>query len=59
MKMGFFFMSKPGKVPWAFKMCGIFQACCDMGLGVQYWVYGDGREEMDRRNGLEKDGRLT
>ena len=42
MKMGFFFLSPPGKVPWAFKACGIFQACCDLGLGVQYWMYGEG-----------------
>lgn len=59
MKMGFFFMSEPGKVPWAFKLCGIFQACCDVGLGAQYWVYGEGQENMARKSGLEKDGRLT
>ena len=59
MKMGFFFMSEPGKVPWAFKLCGIFQACCDVGLGAQYWIYGDGQEDMARKSGLEKDGRLT
>lgn len=58
MKMGFFFMSEPGKVPWAFKLCGIFQACCDVGLGAQYWVYGDGQEDVARKGGLEKDGRL-
>ena len=58
MKMGFFFMSEPGKVPWAFKLCGIFQACCDLGLGAQYWVYGDGQEDLARKVGLEKDGRL-
>lgn len=59
MKMGFFFMSEPGKVPWAFKLCGIFQACCDVGLGAQYWAYGDGKEDMAGKSGLEKDGRLT
>ena len=42
MKMAFFFLAPPGKVPWAFKACGIFQACCDLGLGVQYWMYGEG-----------------
>ena len=57
MKMGYFFNAEPGKVPWAFKMCGIFQACCDAGLGVQYWAYGDGQEEKDRRYGPEKEGR--
>lgn len=42
MKMGFFFLSDEGKVPWAFKVCGCFQAACDVGLGVQYWMYGEG-----------------
>jgi len=55
MKMGYFFMAEPGKVPWAFKMCGIFQACCDAGLGVQYWMYGDGQDDRDRKTGQEKD----
>ena len=45
MKMGFFFLSPPGKIPWAFKACGIFQACCDVGLGAQYWMYGEGIPE--------------
>ncbi|MCJ1392924.1 hypothetical protein MMC18_005796 [Xylographa bjoerkii] len=44
MKMGFFFLSDEGKVPWAFKACGCFQAACDVALGVQYWAYGDGGE---------------
>ncbi|KAI4286315.1 MAG: hypothetical protein L6R35_004431 [Caloplaca aegaea] len=42
MKMGYFFASEPGRVPWAFKICGMFQACCDAGLGLQYWMYGEG-----------------
>ncbi|KAI4146385.1 MAG: hypothetical protein LQ340_005949 [Diploschistes diacapsis] len=45
MKMGFFFWSSPGKIPWAFKACGVFQACCDLGLGAQYWMYGEGLGE--------------
>lgn len=53
MKMGYFFMSEPGKVPWAFKMCGIFQACCDAGLGVQYCMYGDGQDGKDRKMDME------
>ena len=59
MKMGFFFMAEPGKVPLAFKLCGIFQACCDVGLGVQYWIYGEGQKDVARKDGPEKDGRLT
>ena len=58
MKMGFFFMSEPGKVPWAFKLCGIFQACCDVGLGAQYWFFGEGQADVGLKGGLEKDGRL-
>ena len=48
MKMGFFFLSPEGEVPWAFKACGVFQALCDVGLGVQWWAYGDGEEESGR-----------
>ena len=32
-------------MPWAFKACGCFQAACDVCLGLQWWVYGDGIEE--------------
>ena len=46
MKMGYFFTSHPQAVPWAFKACGIFQACCDVGLGLQFWIY-DGPLEND------------
>jgi hypothetical protein len=41
MKM-FWFFTSPTEIPWAFKLCGIFQACCDAYLGIQYWMYGDG-----------------
>ncbi|KAG9200010.1 hypothetical protein B5807_08733 [Epicoccum nigrum] len=41
-KMWFFFTSAEGEVPWAFKACGIFQATCDLGLAMQYLVWGDG-----------------
>lgn len=57
MKMSFFFMAESGKIPWAFKMCGIFQACCDAGLGWQYWMYGEGKDEGHRKGGAEKNGR--
>ena len=59
MKMGFFFVSEPGKVPWAFKMCALFQTCCDVMLGVQYWVYKDGQQDREGKTALEKEGRLT
>ena len=54
MKMGFFFLSDDDKVPWAFKCCGMFQAACDAGLGLQWWVYGDGPPSGDRRIEMEK-----
>ena len=58
LKMGFFFTVEEGKVPWAFKLCGIFQAFCDVGLGLQWWIYGDGRG-VDGNGILEKDARLS
>lgn len=47
-KMWFFFASGSGEggVPIAFKICGIFQACCDLGLAVQFWIWGDGPPEV-------------
>lgn len=45
MKM-FWFFTTPGTIPFAFKMCGIFQACCDSFLGVQYLMYGEGQPEV-------------
>ncbi|KAF2269477.1 hypothetical protein CC78DRAFT_529259 [Lojkania enalia] len=43
-KMWFFFASGSGEggVPLAFKLCGVFQACCDLGLGAQFFIWGDG-----------------
>ena len=43
MKM-FWFFTATSEIPWAFKLCGIFQACCDLFLGVQYYWYGNGPE---------------
>ncbi|KAI1214884.1 uncharacterized protein F4807DRAFT_11743 [Annulohypoxylon truncatum] len=40
MKMFWFFTSTTA-IPWAFKLCGIFQAACDFLIGVQYLMYGD------------------
>lgn len=44
-KMTYFFLSE-GSVPWAFKLCGLFQAACDCYLGVQYWMYGEGEPTL-------------
>ncbi|KAK3988594.1 hypothetical protein QBC44DRAFT_343103 [Cladorrhinum sp. PSN332] len=41
----FWFFTSSSTIPWAFKLCGIFQSCCDSFLGVQYWMYGDGAPE--------------
>jgi hypothetical protein len=43
-KMVFFFTKGQNAIPWAFKLCGVFQACCDMYLGIQYYMFGDGEE---------------
>ncbi|ORY71616.1 uncharacterized protein BCR38DRAFT_14348 [Pseudomassariella vexata] len=40
MKMFWFFTSMTA-IPWAFKLCGIFQACCDSLLGIQYLMFGE------------------
>lgn len=48
-KMWFFFASPAdgdGAIPWAFKLCGMFQATCDLLLGVQYLMYGDGPADI-------------
>ena len=54
-KLTYFFLSEGG-VPWAFKLCGLFQAACDCYLGVQYWMFGEGNSIMD---GDMKDIRLS
>lgn len=41
LKMSYFFFSRES-IPWAFKLCGIFQMCCDLYLGLQFYMYGDG-----------------
>ncbi|KAL2023949.1 hypothetical protein VTK56DRAFT_726 [Thermocarpiscus australiensis] len=41
LKMFWFFTSQT-TIPWAFKICGMFQAACDVLLGIQYLMYGDG-----------------
>lgn len=51
MKISYYLASPPGKVPLAFKMCGIFQACCDACLGAQWWTYGDGEGSGDGAKG--------
>ncbi|KAF2220637.1 PQ loop repeat protein, partial [Elsinoe ampelina] len=43
MKMTFFFMAD-SDIPWAFKLCGLFQAMCDCYLGIQYWMFGEGQD---------------
>jgi solute carrier family 66, member 2 len=43
MKMFWFFTSST-TIPWAFKICGMFQAACDSFLGIQYMMYGDGEK---------------
>ncbi|KAG9236711.1 hypothetical protein BJ875DRAFT_439141 [Amylocarpus encephaloides] len=41
MKM-FWFFTATTEIPWAFKLCGIFQMCCDTFLGIQAFIlYAD------------------
>ncbi|EHY55300.1 hypothetical protein HRR83_009100 [Exophiala dermatitidis] len=46
MKMSYFFLSSE-YVPWPFRLCGMFQACCDTYLGIQYYMYGEGPAGVD------------
>ncbi|EXJ91585.1 alpha 1,3-glucosidase [Capronia epimyces CBS 606.96] len=46
MKMSYFFLSSD-YIPWPFRLCGMFQACCDSYLGVQYYMYGEGQASAD------------
>jgi hypothetical protein len=55
MKM-FWFFTATSEIPWAFKLCGIFQMCCDMFLRFQYAIYGDGPGEMGRKEHVEISG---
>lgn len=45
LKMLFFFLSE-SSVPWAFKLCGLFQFACDIFLGIQYTQFGEGQPEL-------------
>lgn len=38
MKMSYFFFSQD-IIPWAFKLCGMFQCVCDFYLGAQYGMF--------------------
>jgi hypothetical protein len=49
MKM-FWFFTASTEIPLAFKLCGIFQACCDAYLGWQYWSYGSGESRFTDNN---------
>lgn len=50
MKMFWFFTSTTS-IPWAFKLCGIFQAICDLMIGVQYLIYGDQQPTITMQQG--------
>ncbi|KAI5862773.1 hypothetical protein GGS23DRAFT_569359 [Durotheca rogersii] len=50
MKM-FWFFTATTAIPWAFKLCGIFQAVCDSLLGVQYFMYGSQQTATRARQG--------
>ncbi|PWY79622.1 PQ loop repeat protein [Aspergillus heteromorphus CBS 117.55] len=66
MKLSYFFCSQE-VIPWAFRMCGLFQCVCDLYLGVQFWMYsassfraaGSPRGPSESWNVEEKDIRMT
>jgi len=49
-KMMFFLAKDSTEVPWAFKLCGLFQASCDVYLGVQFYQLGNGEAGSEGRN---------
>lgn len=55
MKMSYFFCSQE-PIPWAFKLCGMFQCVCDLYLGFQYWMFTRGSIRA-AGSSLEQDGR--
>ncbi|KAI1098101.1 hypothetical protein F4804DRAFT_325678 [Jackrogersella minutella] len=55
MKMFWFFTSTTA-IPWAFKLCGIFQAGCDFMIGVQYLMYGDQQPTIKTQQGWPYSG---
>ena len=59
MKISYYIASEAGKVPWAFKLCGIFQACCDAVLAAQYFVYGNGDDHIANGNVEKRNIRLA
>ncbi|OOQ85593.1 PQ loop repeat protein [Penicillium brasilianum] len=66
MKMSYFFCSQE-TIPWAFKLCGMFQCVCDLYLGFQYWMFtrssgqaaGSSVEQEGRWGQEEKDIRMN
>jgi solute carrier family 66, member 2 len=42
----FWFFTATTEIPLTFKVCGIFQASCDVILGLQYYIYGEGPQEV-------------
>ncbi|QUC18873.1 uncharacterized protein UV8b_03114 [Ustilaginoidea virens] len=42
----FWFFTSTSEIPVAFKVCGCFQAACDCLLGIQYFVYGAGDNDV-------------
>lgn len=72
MKMSYFFCSEED-IPWAFKICGMFQCACDFYLGFQYLMFTRNakkaagsshshtpdEDEEDRWGAGEKDIRMT
>jgi lipid-A-disaccharide synthase-like uncharacterized protein len=66
MKMSYFFCSQEA-IPWAFKLCGMFQCVCDLYLGFQYWMFtrasdraaGSSMEHEGRWGQEEKDIRMN
>lgn len=58
MKM-FWFFTATTEIPLAFKLCGIFQAICDVLIGIQYLVYGSRGPAVKPQQEWELAGKTT
>jgi len=40
------FFTATAEIPWSFKLCAMFQTCCDSFLAYQFFLYGTGEERI-------------
>lgn len=58
MKMSYFFLSSE-VIPWPFRLCGMFQACCDCYLALQFYMYGAGPAALSSSKDIQMGTSMT